>query len=62
MQIVDPLSSQDEKTRARRALQYAVKEVDKIYRTDYSGSFKEEICEHYQPKGQCLTKGCKYAK
>lgn len=26
--------------------------------------FKQDndLCEHYQPKGQCLVKGCKYGK
>lgn len=36
--------------------------VGKLFRTNYEGTDKEEVCEHYQTKGECLVKGCKYNK
>ncbi len=37
----------------------AVSKMGKIFRTNFDGTYKEEVCQHYQPKGKCLVKGCK---
>lgn len=47
------------------AFRYTTKDKVHVIRTPQDdGTHKVEVnlCEHYQPKGQCLVKGCKFGR